>query len=156
MGGNTVSIIGNCTRDGEIHYFNDGGAAVKFDFCWTAWSKKGEEWKEDPMFFTAKYAAKDAEAKHAKLLKGTRVCVEGELRQEKWQSEGQQRSKVVIKAHAVTILNAPSGNRQGGNGGQVAGQSYVANGGGSERSEGQEMAGVHSDDAELFGDNIPF
>jgi single-strand DNA-binding protein len=40
----------------------------------------------------------------AYLVKGKQVGIDGELKQERWQQDGQNRSKVLIYANSVQLL----------------------------------------------------
>lgn len=54
----------------------------------------------------------NAEAVHKYLEKGKQVCVSGSLQQERWETDGQQRSKIVVNAQSVQLLGGKSDGHQ--------------------------------------------
>jgi single-strand DNA-binding protein len=90
------------------------------------------------------------------LTKGKLVAVEGAMRQDRWEQDGQTRSKTLISANSVQLLGSAGGS--GGQGGyerpQASGapQSGPASGGQAPKNGGSPGA-PSSDD---FTDDIPF
>ena len=101
---NSIVLVGNITKDAELKVFNSGSCVVQFTIAQNKRIKKGDEWIDDPQFFDVKFFGKGAEAVHKYLLKGKQVGVQGELDQEKWESEGQKRSKLIVKAFELQLL----------------------------------------------------
>jgi single-strand DNA-binding protein len=145
---NSVVLVGNLTRDAEIKYFNNGNAIVKFSIAQNRRKKQGDAWVEEPMFFDISFGNKGAESVHKYLTKGKQVAVQGELRQDRWEQDGQSRSKVYVSAFELQLLGGNAGGERPASGGNFsressqAGGSYDSFGGG--RSE------------ERFEDDIPF
>jgi single-strand DNA-binding protein len=77
--------------------------------------KKAGEWIEEVSFFDVVLFGRQGEALSKYLLKGKQVGVQGELRQNRWEQDGQKRSKIVIAANNVQLLG---GNPQGQSGQQ--------------------------------------
>ena len=71
---------------------------------------------------------KGAEAVSQYLLKGKQVGIQGELRQNRWEQEGQKRSKVEI---FVTNLQLLGGGRGPGRPGRAASRGSAPGGAGS-------------------------
>lgn len=112
---NSVVIIGNLTRDAELKYFNNGNAIVKFSIAQNRRKKQGDEWVDEAQFFDVSYGGKGAEGVHKYLTKGKTIGVQGELRQDRWEKDGQNHSKVYISAFEVQLLggrDAPSNGSQ--------------------------------------------
>lgn len=118
---NSIVLAGNLTRDAEIKYFNNGNAIVKFSLAQNKSQKKGDQWVDKPVFFDVAYGGKGAEAVHKYLVKGKPVVVQGELEQDRWEQEGQARSKIYIKAFSVKL----GGDRPGQPAGNDAGQNQA-------------------------------
>ena len=120
---NHVILIGRCTRDATIKYTSGGMAIGSFSIAVNRRTKKGDQWVEEASFFDVSLFGKSAEGLAPYLLKGKQVAVEGELRQDRWQQDGQNRSKVYISANNVQLLggNDAKGGQQGGQQRQVAG-----------------------------------
>jgi single-strand DNA-binding protein len=69
--------------------------------------KQDDQWVDEPHYFDIEFYGKSAEGLSKYLLKGRQVAVHGELRQDRWEKDGQQRSKVVIVAAAIRPLGSP-------------------------------------------------
>jgi single-strand DNA-binding protein len=101
---NKVIQIGRCTRDAELKYTNSGLAILRFSIAVNRKKKSGDEWKDEANFFDVCQMGKGAEAVAKYLTKGKQICVDGELHQNKWEQDGQQRSKVEIVANNIQLL----------------------------------------------------
>jgi single-strand DNA-binding protein len=90
------------------------------------------------------------------MLKGKSVGVEGELKQDRWQQDGQNRTKIEIVANNIMLFGGGSGGGSGnfGGGSGSAGSSYGAPQGGNSGSRGNDQGGPAGDDG--FADDIPF
>ncbi len=100
---NIVVIVGNLTRDPESRTVGETtvctlGVAVNERV------KSGGEWTERASFFDVEVWGAQAEACAKYLSKGRQVAVSGSLRQERWEKDGQKRSKVVIHARDVQFI----------------------------------------------------
>ena len=111
---NSVVIVGRLTRDAEIKYTTGGQAVCKFSVAVNRRRKNGDQWEDEANFFDVVLWGRQGEALNQYLVKGKSVGVEGELRQDRWQQDGQNRSKVEIVANNIQLLggNQPS-NSQG-------------------------------------------
>lgn len=102
---NSVFVIGRLVRDAEIRYTQGGTAIAKFTLAQNHRRKTGEQWVDEGHFFDAVIMGKSAEGVHPYLKKGQQVGVNGELRQNKWETpEGEKRSRVEIFAHQIQLL----------------------------------------------------
>jgi len=101
---NHVILIGRLTRDATIKYSSGGMAIGSFSIAVNRRTKKGEQWVDEASFFDVSLFGKSAEGLAQYLTKGKQVAVEGELRQDRWQQDGQPRSKVTIAASNVQLL----------------------------------------------------
>ncbi len=97
---NTITVVGNITRDPELRFTPSGAAVANFG---VAWNKKGQDGKEDEVsFFDVTCWRNLAENVSESLTKGSRVVVYGRLEQRSWQTnDGDKRSKVEIIADDV-------------------------------------------------------
>ncbi|MCX7025679.1 MAG: single-stranded DNA-binding protein [Spirochaetes bacterium] len=112
---NVVVLVGRLTRDAELKYTNSGIAVCKFAIAINTRKKQGDQWVDEPNFFDVVFWGKAGEAVNQYLTKGKLVAVEGELRQNRWEQDGQSRSKVEISANNVRLLGGGSGGPQGAN-----------------------------------------
>ncbi len=101
---NSVVICGHLVRDVEITYSNSGFPFGRISIANKYSKKQGDEWKEEVNFFDVKIFGKICESLQQYLLKGKQVAIKGELRQERWEKDGQNHSKVVIDAHDIQLL----------------------------------------------------
>ncbi|MDR0316147.1 MAG: single-stranded DNA-binding protein [Treponema sp.] len=150
---NHVVLIGRLTRDAELKYTANGQAVCKFSIAVNRRRKNGDQWEDEANFFDIVVWGRQGESLNQYLVKGKMVGVDGELRQDRWQQDGQNRSKVEIVANYLQLLG-------GGSGG--SGGSFGASNGGSagpqDRQNGQGSAPPDSARAgdDGFADDIPF
>ena len=143
---NHVVLVGRLTRNAELKYTNNGSAVSKFSIAINQRRKKDDQWVDESHFFDIVLWGKSAESLNQYLVKGKQVGIEGQLRQDRWEQDGQARSKVEIFATNVMLLGSGSG---GGGGRQAAGPAPESKAGG----DSGEHAGPAPDN---FEDDIPF
>jgi single-strand DNA-binding protein len=149
---NHVVLIGRLTRDAELKYTANGQAVCKFSIAVNRRRKSGDQWVEEANYFDIVVWGRQGEALNQYLVKGKMVGIDGELRQDRWEQEGQNRSRVEIMANNIQLLGG--GNPGGsGNSGSSSGQYQGGRNEGPERRppQGENPAG---DDG--FADDIPF
>ncbi len=148
---NSIVIVGRLTRDAELKYTQGGLAIIKGSIAVNRRVKDGDAWKDEASFFDWSSMGKAAEAVHKFLTKGKQIGLQGELRQNRWEQDGQARSKVEIFAHGIQLLGSTSQQDQG------AGRPVYEPGSraGQELKDYQEK---HMDQASGAGfeDDIPF
>ncbi len=101
---NTVTLVGNVTRDPEIRYTPSGQTVASFGLAvnrrWQ--NRQTQEWEEQTSFFDIKCWAQMAENVSESIQRGTRVIVSGRLEQRSWETDtGEKRSKVEVVADEV-------------------------------------------------------
>ncbi len=101
---NVVALIGNITRNAELRYTSGGLAICSFGIAVNRSRKKEDAWVDEPNFFDITLMGRRAEALQKYLLKGKQVAINGELRQERWEKDGQPRSRVSIIALNIQLL----------------------------------------------------
>ena len=102
--GNTVTVIGNITRDPELRYTNSGQTRATFGLAvnrrWQ--NRQTNEWEEATSFFDIVCWGDLGENVSESLGKGARVIVTGRLEQRSWETDNnEKRSKVEIIADEV-------------------------------------------------------
>ena len=107
---NHVVIVGRLTRDAETRYTTGGTCTAKVSIATNRSVKKNDAWQDEASFFDVTLWGKMAEGLSKYLTKGQQIAVDGELRQERWEKDGQKNSKVVIVANSVQLLG---GKREG-------------------------------------------
>jgi len=96
---NTVTVVGNVTRDPELRFTPSGAPVCNFGVAWNMKSKNGEE---SVSFFDVACWRDLAENVAESITKGMRVVIYGRLDQRSWENqEGERRSKVELVADEV-------------------------------------------------------
>jgi single-strand DNA-binding protein len=145
---NKVVLVGRLTRDSEIKYTAGGLAIGKVSLAVNRRKKTQDKWEEEVNFFDVVIMGKTAEALGRYLVKGKQIAVSGELRQNRWEQDGQTRSKVEIMAEDIQLLGSGSGGQ-----GQQAPQQRSGNSGGAGNQDySNQDEGLSSD----YEDDIPF
>ena len=99
--GNTVTLVGNITRDPELRQTRAAPVASFGLAVNRRWSDSNGEWQEATSFFDVTCWKELAENVASSLPKGARVMVTGRLEQQSWESDGQRRYKVHVVADDV-------------------------------------------------------
>ncbi|PIE97718.1 MAG: single-stranded DNA-binding protein [Treponema sp.] len=112
---NHVVLIGRLTRDAELRYTSSGMPVCNFSIAVNRRKKVGENWEEEASFFDIVLWGRQGEALNQYLVKGKQVGIDGELRQNRWEQDGVQRSRVEIVASNLQLLGGNPGQQGGGN-----------------------------------------
>jgi single-strand DNA-binding protein len=151
---NHVVLVGRLTRDADYKILPSGQAVCNFSIAVNRRKKVGDSWEDEANFFDIVLWGKQADSLNRYLVKGKQVGIDGELRQDRWQQDGQSRSKVIISAINVQLLGGLQGaagtGNAGGGGAFASGGAHAGGGGGS--SAAVDSA-VPADD---FADDVPF
>ena len=104
MPDNSVTLVGNVTRDPELRFTNTGQPTATFGLAvnrrWQ--NRQTQEWEEATSFFDVVCWREMAENVSESLTRGARVVVTGRLEQRSWETpDGDQRSKVEVVADEV-------------------------------------------------------
>jgi single-strand DNA-binding protein len=104
MPDNSVTLVGNITRDPELRFTNTGQANVTFGLAvnrrWQ--NRQTQEWEEATSFFDVVCWREMAENVSETLSRGARVIVNGRLEQRSWETQdGDKRSKVEVIADEI-------------------------------------------------------
>lgn len=104
---NKVTIEGRLTRDPETKFTNSGKRVCSFAIA-VNYSTKNEDgtWKNDNLSGYFDCTAWEAVAEAAGTFhKGDPVYIEGSLKQERWEQDGQKRSRVIINVREVRLAD---------------------------------------------------
>lgn len=161
---NHVILIGRLTRDAELKYTSGGMAVCKFAIAVNRRKKSGEQWVEEASFFDIVLWGRSGETLNQYLVKGKQIAVEGELHQNRWEQDGQSRSKIEIVANNVQLLGGNAGGQGNSSAsGESSGSGYSASNAGSssqyqKRQETGNNSSSGADDSTPpdFPDDIPF
>ena len=175
---NRVLITGRLTRDPETKYLPSGQALTNLGIAVNRrFQDKSGEWRDDTMFIDVETWGKTAERAAETLKKGQPVFVEGRLKQDTWERDGQKQSKIRITADVVKGFDASRGGSGDGGGESDGGEEGYSSapassssrsdygGGGASRASsspdrGNASTGAPSDNLDFSNpnvhDDIPF
>lgn len=111
---NRVIEIGRLTRDAEVTYTPGGMAIAKFCIAVNRRVKNGDGWADEANYFDVQVFGKQAEGLKPFLLKGKMVGIDGYLKQDRWEKDGQKFSKVTINANDIQLLTPKDKNQGSG------------------------------------------
>ena len=167
---NHVMLIGRLTRDAELKYTPNGFAVANISLATNRRRKNGDQWVEEVSYFDVSLFGKSAEGLKQYLTKGKQIAVDGELRQDRWEQDGQSRSRVIINANNVQLLGGNTGNPGSSNGnyqqqGQQNNGNYSQGGGYQQQNNGYQQQNyqnsyepgpAYSANDSDFSEDIPF
>ncbi|MEM7263634.1 MAG: single-stranded DNA-binding protein [Planctomycetota bacterium] len=165
MNFNKVILVGRLTRDVEVKYLGSGmavtdlGLAVNHNY-----RRQDGEMVEETCFVDCTVWGKQAESCSQYLSKGRGVLVEGRLKLETWETDGQKRSKHKVSADRVQFMpRSAGGGGQEGGGVSDYGNSYSqprsshgGGGGGQPSPGGNGGGGGDFGGGSYHDDNVPF
>ena len=102
--GNSITLVGNITRDPELRFTPSGAPTASFGLAvnrrWQ--NRQTNDWEEATSFFDVVCWREMAENAAESLSKGSRVIVTGRLEQRSWETqEGEKRSKIEVVADEI-------------------------------------------------------
>ncbi|MDO5581995.1 MAG: single-stranded DNA-binding protein, partial [Planctomycetia bacterium] len=112
---NRVVLMGNLTRDPEIRYIPSGMAVVDIGLAVNDRRKDASgNWIDEATFVDITLWGRNAEIVSEYCRKGSPVFIEGRLKLDSWETDGQKRSKLKVVGERVNLL----GSRQNSGDGQ--------------------------------------
>ena len=103
---NKVILMGNLTRDPEMRVTGGGMSVGTFTLAINN-RVRGNDEKEDVSFIDCVSFGKQADFVKEYLGKGMPILLEGRLQQNRWEQEGQKRSKIEVIVQTLTFVGAP-------------------------------------------------
>lgn len=149
---NKVLLIGRLTRDPESRTTTSGTTVVAFGIAVnrTYTRRDSNERVEETCFVDVEAWGRTGETIARYMRKGRQIFVEGRLKFDSWERDGQRRSKLSVTVENFQFIDSNGG----GQGGGQEGGSYAhsnANGGG-----GYQRAPSGPPDDYPGDDDIPF
>lgn len=102
---NNVALTGNLTRDAELKMTKSELAVLEFSIAVNDRKQVDGEWQDYPHYFACSLFGKRAESLAKILTKGTKVSITGKLQQDRWQQDGQYRSRVHIVVSDLDFMS---------------------------------------------------
>lgn len=106
---NQVTVVGHLTRDVELKYLPSGTAVADIGIAVNEYRGRGDDRKEITNYFDVTVFGRTAEVCSEYLSKGSAALFNGRLQQERWETDGQKRSKVKIVAETMQMLDSKGG-----------------------------------------------
>jgi single-strand DNA-binding protein len=144
---NRVILVGNLTRDPELRYIPSGTAVSDIGLAVNDRVKKGDQWVDETTFVDITLWGRTAEIANEYLSKGAPVLIEGRLKLDRWEKEGQKHSKLKVVCDKMQMLGGKDGGARGGRGG---------GGGSSDQSSYDESEQYMPAGGPPPNDDIPF
>jgi single-strand DNA-binding protein len=107
---NKVLLMGNLTRDPEVRYTPKGTAVGDLGLAINdSYKAQDGTIKEVVTYVDIEVWGRQAETCKQYLTKGRPVFVEGQLKLDQWEQDGQKKSRLKVRADRVQFLGSPSG-----------------------------------------------
>ena len=115
---NRVILMGNLTRDPELRYIQSGMAVTDIGLAVNDKRKAANgEWVDEVTFVDVTIWGRTAETASEYLTKGSPVLIEGRLKLDSWEKDGQKRSKLKVVCENMRMVGSrggPGGHEGGG------------------------------------------
>lgn len=155
---NRVVLVGNLTRDIELRYLPSQMAVCDIGLAVNDRVKKDGQWVDETTFVDITMWGRTAEVANEYLSKGSSVLIEGRLKLDSWETDGQKRSKLKVVCERMQMLGGKGGGGGGNSGGGSSGGARRSSGGGapSQSRESEYDDSSMSYGGSSGGDDIPF
>src|SRR4029453_19015216 len=108
----------NITRDIEVKYLQSGMAVTDIGLAVNDRRKNQQgEWVEETTFVDITLWGRTAEVAGEYLGKGSLVLIEGRLKLDQWEKDGQKHSKLRVVGERLQMMPKGGGGGRGGGGG---------------------------------------
>ncbi|MCC6426016.1 MAG: single-stranded DNA-binding protein [Phycisphaerales bacterium] len=129
---NKVILLGNLTRDPELRHTSGNQAVANIGIAVNRrWRTPEGEQREETTFVDCEAWGRTAEVICQYLTKGRPVFIEGRLKLDQWEKEGQKFSKLRVVIENFQFVDSGQGRGEGGGGGgsgENAGGNYARSG----------------------------
>ena len=100
---NSVALTGRLTADPELKEFGEGKQVANFSLAVNEYKKEGGD---AVSFIPVTVWNKQAEVAKNFLNKGSQVAIKGRFQQQRWEKDGQKRSKIQVICESLTLLGS--------------------------------------------------
>jgi len=156
---NRVILMGNLTRDPELRYLQSGMAVAEIGLAVNDRRKnQNGEWIDETTFVDITLWGRTAEVVCEYCSKGRPLFVEGRLKYETWETDGQKRSKLKVVGDRIQLIGSKEGSSGGGGGGgNYEGGSYNRSPAPRQQQQQQPSGGYDAYDQQgPPDDDVPF
>ncbi len=156
---NHVVLIGRLTQDlgsdeRSFGYIANGQARANVSIAVNRSRKNGDQWVDEVNYFNVTIWGKTAENLKPYLTKGKQICVEGHLKQDRWEKDGQKQSRISIVADSVQLLGGRGENSPSSTGGAPSFQPI--NNAPTQNNYSSYQSDPYGDTGNDFPEDIPF
>lgn len=106
---NRVILVGNVTRDVDVRFTKSGTPVTDLGLAVNDRVKRNDEWVDETTFVDVTLWGRTAEIAGEYLSKGSPVLIEGRLKLDTWEQEGQKRHKLHVVGERLQMLGGKSG-----------------------------------------------
>jgi single-strand DNA-binding protein len=118
---NRVILLGNLTRDIELRHTPGGLAVTEMGIAVNDRRKNANgEWVEEVTYVDITLFGRSAEVANEFLRKGSQVFVEGRLKLDSWEADGQKKYKLRVIGEKMQLLGSRGGDAERGGGGRTS------------------------------------
>ena len=104
---NKVIIMGRLTRDVELKSVNNGTSLTQIGIAVNERRKTRDgTWQDDVHFLEVTFWGKQAEILSQYMEKGQPLLIEGRIKQDRWESDGQKHSRLKIHGEQFSFVGA--------------------------------------------------
>ena len=147
---NKVILVGNLTRIPELRQIPSGQSVTDIGLAVNSRRKSASgELVDEVTFVEITLWGRDAEVVCQYTTKGSPLLVEGRLKLDTWQHEGQNRSKLRVVGERITLLGSNRGGDEEGGG--LVRHNMKSGGRSAPQTQQQEYYDTSQD-----GDDVPF
>jgi len=145
---NKVLLVGRIAKTNEVKTFEGGSCNMLFSVATSESFKKGGEWTEEATFHQIKAWNKTAEYIENHIRKGDLVEIEGQIKIDQWEKDGEKKSFNYINLNRINRL-MKSKPKEG---------SEQVNNQGLDESDQQNLLNAKKAEVnqDFAGDDIPF
>tara|TARA_B100000749_G_scaffold280852_1_gene279286 strand:+ start:2347 stop:2820 length:474 start_codon:yes stop_codon:yes gene_type:complete len=110
---NQVILLGNVTRDIELKYLQGGTAVAEMGLAVNSkYKNKSGEWTDDVVFVDITLWGRTAEVASEHLTKGSSTLIQGRLKLDRWEKNGQKHQKLKVVAERMQLLGSKDSSQQ--------------------------------------------
>ena len=101
---NTVALVGRVVEDVKLQFSSRDNPYIFFALAVNQSVKRGDQYEDEASFIDCQLYGKSAEALEKYLKKGKLVSLDGRLKQNRWEKDGQKFSRLVVVVRDLQLL----------------------------------------------------
>jgi single-strand DNA-binding protein len=143
---NKVMLIGNVGQDLDIRFLPSGDQITNLTLATSRrWKDKNGERQEETTWHNVTMFGSLAKIASEYVKKGSKIYIEGRIKNESWEKDGEKKYRTVIIAETMHMLDRKRDDQNGGGNGQ-----YI------EQKKQDTRQSAPSAGDEFYDDDIPF